>query len=125
MKIIYIVNVLENDKAIKSTYKEVNTLLDFIDKTYKNNAFVKLDTYNFQEKAEYDISDLVEAYNEDDFDYYIVQINTVLSNNHDDIHKNLVSVCEYYNINLNDVLIIFGMDTIKKSIKDIKKFIKE
>lgn len=117
MKILLIFN----DDKLAVTEKYVNEILQFIDKTYKNNAFVKYDIA--EADCIYDLTEMLDAYNDNDFDFFIVSFKK--GYNFNEQFGDMPKLIGETGINMNDIMLVLGTDAIIKFMPDIKNFIKE
>ena len=90
-------------------------MLNYIDSKIPN-AVVKFDILSTDVL---DLRELIEAYNENDFDVYIVSVSSNIKPD----ENVYTSFCQTNNINTEAVMFVIGSDTVAQAYKEIKKFV--
>lgn len=112
MKILFIFN----DKKLTETLPIIDSLMSYIDKKHPG-AFIKFDIMENENLN--DMTELIEAYHENDFDVYIITVKS-------DIIYDEKIYTDFFtanNIQHTDVMGCIGSDSLKSNLKEIKKFV--
>lgn len=111
MKILFIFN----DKKLTDTYSNIEKLMTYVDKKYPGTVI----KFDIMEDNTNDMTELIEAYHENDFDIYIIDAKS------DFIYdeKKYTKFFSDNNLSTDDVMIVYGTDTLLNNLKEIKNFI--